>query len=95
MRTKFWKGCLVALTAYALGYWALLDLSMLFLLFHRDCVLAWSAFADFRIWSLARREAYRPDAAEWDREDFGFWLGAVLSSVLLSALFLVTPVRVR
>jgi hypothetical protein len=94
MRPKSWKGWLVALAAYALGYWALLYVSIFFVSFVGIAVLAWTGFAGFRVWTLTKRRAYRRDAAEWDREDFGFWLGAVVSSVLLSALLLITPVSV-
>jgi len=94
MRPKFWKGWLVALAAYALAYWALLNMSIFFVSLVGIALMAWAGFAGVRVWTLTKRRAYRRDAAEWDREDFGFWLGAVLSSVLLSALLLITPVRV-
>ncbi len=94
MRPKFWKGWLFALTAYALAYWALLNLSISILCLLGAALLVWTGFAGYRVLGLMRRKAYRSDAAEWDREDFGFWLGAVLSSVLLSLLLLMTPVRV-
>ena len=75
----------IPLAPYSLGYWALLNVSIFFVSLVGIALLAWTGFAGFRLWTLAKRRAYRPDSAEWDREDFGFWLGAVLSSVLLSA----------
>lgn len=94
MRPKFWKGWLFALTAYALAYWALLNLAVLFVCIVGTVLLAWTVFAGYRVFVLTRRKAYRHDAPEWDREDFGFWLGAVLSSIVLSVLLLISPVRV-
>jgi hypothetical protein len=54
----------------------------------------WIAFAGYRLFGLTREKAYRARAAEWDREDFGFWLGALLSSIVLTALFMITPIPV-
>jgi hypothetical protein len=44
----------------------------------------WFTFVAYRFFALIMQTAYLPDAAEWDREDFGFWLGAWVSSFLLS-----------
>ncbi len=54
----------------------------------------WTAFSAYRLFSLMRLKGYRAAAAECDREDSGFWLGAILSSVILSVLFLFTPTGV-
>lgn len=95
MTPKFFKGCSVALIAYLVAFWALLNLAVLMLLAVASVVIAWLSFAGYRLWRLASAKAYRTEAAEWDREDFGFWLGAVVSSLAAIALLLMTPVRVR
>lgn len=94
MATKFWKGCAFASVAYILGYLALLNFALSWLYAIEAVMFAWITFAAYRVCGLTMRNAYRPDAADWDREDFRFWLGEVLSSVVLAAFFLITPVRV-
>jgi hypothetical protein len=94
MRPKFWKGWIFALAAYALAYWAALNLALTFIYIIAAAMLAWTGFAAFRVCRLTTQKAYRATAPEWDREDFAFWLGATLSSIVLAALFLITPVRV-
>jgi hypothetical protein len=95
MTPKFFKGCSVALIAYLVSIWALLNLAVLMLLATASVVIAWLSCAGYRLWRLASTKAYRPEAAVWDREEFGFWLGAVVSSLAAIALLLRTPVRVR
>ena len=94
MITKFWKGCAFASLVYVFGYFSALNLALSWLYAIGAVMFAWITCAAYRVYRLTMRKAYRPDAAEWDREDFWFWLGAVLSSLVLTGLFLITPVRV-
>jgi hypothetical protein len=72
----------------------LLNLALTFIYIIAVAVLTWTAFAAYRLCRLTIQRANSATAAEWDREDFGFWLGAMLSSIVLAAVFLITPVRV-
>ncbi len=94
MSSKFCKGWILALLAYVLAYWALLNLAFGFIYAIAVSVVLWAGLAGYKLYRLTSLRAYSTTAAEWDREAFGFWLGAMLSSIVLTALFLITPVGI-
>ena len=53
---------------------------------------AWFLFCTWRLITGIRHRWYRPDAAEWDREDFGFALGGSIATLVLIPAWLLTPI---
>jgi hypothetical protein len=60
--------------------------------------VVWMAWFSFCLWRLAkgiRFRWYRSDAAEWDREDFGFALGGSIATLVCVPAWLFTPFYVH
>ncbi len=57
--------------------------------------IGWLIFCAWRLAAGIRHRHYRPEATEWDREDFGFALGGVIASLVLIPAWMLTPIWVR
>jgi hypothetical protein len=92
---KFYKAGGFTLGGYLLLWWMTLQLRPAVMAFVGSALLIWSIFCSWRLLRGIRRQHYRANAAAWDREAFGFNLGAVVATAVLIPAYLLTPVYVR
>jgi uncharacterized membrane protein YfcA len=95
MATKFLKGSACGVTAYILIVWAVLNIALPVLVAVMVALVVLSVIAVFRLKRLVATKAFRDDAPPWDRDDFGFWTGIIVSVIGAIGLFAVTPFYAR
>jgi uncharacterized membrane protein YccC len=91
MWPNFVKACLFSLAGYAivilLGFWFALAVVPVL-------QTMWAAFCVIRLIQTLRRGGHKVGAPESDRENFGFALGGLLSSLGLFGALAILPIKV-
>ena len=92
MRRTFWKAAGISFSAYAaaVAIGLSVDFRLAWFLF-LALQITWTLFCVMRIVQLRMAGAHTSGAESWDRKDYAFALGGLLSSlILLAAVVVIT-----
>ena len=80
---EFWKASLFSLVTYAVAILIALWVGLWMVLFVPVFQLAWTAICIIRIVQLRRDRGHKVEGLRLDREEYGFYLGGLISSCTL------------
>jgi hypothetical protein len=92
---NFLKGSACAVTAYVLIVRAAINIALPVLVTVFGALVVLLFVAVFGLKRLAAATSFRDDARPRNREDFGLWIGIIVSVIGAIGLFAVTPVYSR
>lgn len=83
MWSKFWKASLISFLAYTAAILIALWMGLWMVLFVPALQLVWTVVCVIRVVQLRRSGGHKTDAVTPDREQYGFYLGSLVSSCTL------------